>query len=125
MSGDEADIIDAYNQIEARMTNATVAGVGTPSARTSYARVDNLDTDELVQMLHVDEFGVVREGEYIAPDPYPEWIEPTGAHDSYPEVRLDGDPTRVMYQGEAWQNTSGGVNSWEPGVAGWTRVDEL
>lgn len=121
MSGSAADVLDAYNQIVARMTNATVAGIGTPGVRTSYARVDEIGVG-LVAMVHVDEHGIVRSGEYIAPDPHPAWVQPTGAHDSYPVLRLDGEPTRVLHNGQAWENSSGTVNSWEPGVFGWTQV---
>jgi hypothetical protein len=110
---------DLKAQIDARMTNSTVGGIGTPSERTSYVRHEN--DGVLAAMTHVDEFGIVRQGEYIAPNPYPLWIQPTGAHDSYPVLRLDGQPTRVMYNGTALENTSGTVNSWAP-PTGWTEV---
>ena len=117
-----AQAADLKAQIDARMTNATVRGLdGTPSA--SYVRYES--DGALVSMSFVDEFGIVRQGEYIQPDPYPVWMQPTGAQDAYPLLRLDGDPTRVMYQGEAWQNTGSDANVWAPGVFGWTRVADL
>ena len=48
-----------------------------------------------------------------------EWRQPTGAHDAY---HL-GD--RVTHLGQVWECTAGdgaGVNSWEPGVYGWTVI---
>ena len=122
---DDAQAQDLLDQITARMTNTSVGDPGGPGERTSYVRMEDAETGAPIEMQHVDEHGIVREGEYIAPDPYPEFVMPTGAHDSYPATRLDGEPTQVMYEGEAWENTSGGVNSWEPGVAGWTKVSEL
>lgn len=49
---------------------------------------------------------------------YPEWIQPTGAHNAYSE----GD--KVSHNGKRWVNTHPGqnTNSWEPGVYGWTEV---
>lgn len=46
---------------------------------------------------------------------YPEWVQPTGAHDAY----TIGD--RVTYQGKVYESTMDG-NVWVPGVAGWTEV---
>lgn len=116
----EAQAVDLMAQIQARMTNATVAGVGTPSLRTSYARHEADGT--LVSMVHADEWGITRSGEYEKPDPYPAWIQPSGAHDSYPMTRLDGQPTRVTHNGQNWESTHDGANSWEPGVFGWVQV---
>jgi hypothetical protein len=31
---------------------------------------------------------------------------------------------RATHAGKLWKNTSGAVNSWEPGVFGWTEVAE-
>lgn len=45
-----------------------------------------------------------------------EWVQPQGAHDSY---RL-GD--RVTYNGQVWESTHNGANSWAPGVFGWVVV---
>lgn len=122
---DEAQAADLVAQISARITNATAAGIGTPGVRTSYFRQENLDTETLVTMGFVDEFGIVRSGEYIAPNPYPVWVAPTGAENSYPILRLDGQPTRVIHNGQEWQNTAETVNTWIPGEFGWTLVSGL
>lgn len=118
--GPDAHVVDAYNQVKARMLHMTAIKLGQPGARTSYARLENPDTGNLVEMLHVDEFGIMRTGEYIAPNPYPVWVQPTGAQDSYPINRLDGQPTRVMHNGKVYRNSAGTLNSWAPGVFGWT-----
>lgn len=117
---DQAQAEDLMAQIHARMTNTTV--VGGPDAHTSYARLDDANTETLLDMTHVDIFGIVRQGEWIEFDIAPEWIMPTGAHDSYPVLDMLGNPARVMHNGSLWENTSGTVNSWEPGAFGWTRV---
>lgn len=120
--GPDAQVVDAYNQIKARMTHMTAIQLGQPGARTSYARLENPETGELIEMLHVDEFGIARTGEYIAPNPYPIWKQPTGAQDSYPALTLKGDPARVLHNGKTLQNSHGNGNSWAPGVFGWTEV---
>ena len=121
-TGDDAEIqaLDLKAQIDARMTNTSVGDPGGPGEHTSYVRHEN--NGVLVSMSHIDEFGILRDGEYIAPDPYPEWIAPTGAHDSYPALTLRGDPVRVVHNGATWENSHGDGNSWEPGVFGWTEV---
>ena len=43
---------------------------------------------------------------------WPEWIQPTGAHDSY----VQG--SKVSHKGRRWISTFGGANSWEPGGIG-------
>ena len=45
---------------------------------------------------------------------WPEWRQPTGAHDAYPAN------AKVSHNGKHWINTYGDGNSWEPGVCGWT-----
>ena len=45
---------------------------------------------------------------------WPEWRQPTGAHDAYPAN------AKVSYNGKHWINTYGDGNSWAPGVFGWT-----
>lgn len=45
---------------------------------------------------------------------WPEWRQPTGAHDAYPAN------AKVSHNGKHWINTYGDGNSWEPGVFGWT-----
>ena len=47
----------------------------------------------------------------------PIWIQPTGSHDAYP-IGFE-----VTHNGSDWRCTEGdgaGLNSWEPGVFGWT-----
>lgn len=48
---------------------------------------------------------------------YPEWFQPTGAHDAYSK----GD--KVSYKGKKWVSDADG-NVWEPGQYGWTEVTE-
>jgi len=122
---DQAQAVDAFAQLEARATNTRVRGLGSAKGRMSYARVTDQTTDTpvLLDQFYVDTFGIVRSGEYAPPaGRYPEWIQPTGAQDSYPVTDAAGNPTRVVYEGQVWENTSGTVNSWQPGVFGWTVV---
>ena len=44
------------------------------------------------------------------------WVQPAGAHDSY---QL-GD--QVTHNGQTWESTHNGDNSWEPGVYGWKEI---
>lgn len=113
---DDAQAQDMLDQITARMTNTTVGDPAGPAERTSYVRMQDPADGSLVAMEHVDEFGIVRNGEYTAPDPHPIWVQPTGAQDSYPANRLDGDPTRVVRNGRIYLNVHGNGNSWEPGT---------
>lgn len=46
---------------------------------------------------------------------YPEWVQPTGAHDAYEQG------AKVSHNGKKWTSDIGG-NVWEPGVYGWTEV---
>lgn len=46
---------------------------------------------------------------------YPEWVQPTGAHDAYEQG------AKVSHNGKKWTSDVGG-NVWEPGVYGWTEV---
>lgn len=56
-------------------------------------------------------------GEEIPSEEYPEWVQPTGAHDAY------GIGAKVTHNGEKWiSNTAN--NTWEPGVFGWDKVIE-
>lgn len=48
---------------------------------------------------------------------YPEWIQPTGAHDAYAK----GD--KVTYNGKVYESTTDG-NVWSPDAYGWTEVTE-
>ena len=45
-------------------------------------------------------------------DEWPEWIQPTGAHDAY----ASGD--KVTHNGQHWISSID-ANVWEPGVYGW------
>ena len=47
---------------------------------------------------------------------YPEWVQPTGAHDAYQE----GD--KVSWEGKNWESTID-ANVWEPGVSGWREIE--
>lgn len=60
----------------------------------------------------------VEEGGEEAPsEEYPEWVQPTGAHDAYAQG------AKVTHNGEKWiSNTAN--NTWEPGVFGWDKVIE-
>lgn len=48
---------------------------------------------------------------------WPEWRQPTGAHDAYK------NGAKVSHNGKHWINTYGDGNSWEPGVYGWDLVE--
>lgn len=48
---------------------------------------------------------------------YPEWVQPTGAHDAY----ANGD--KVSHNGKKWVSTVDS-NVWEPGVYGWEEITE-
>lgn len=43
---------------------------------------------------------------------YPEWVQPTGAHDAYAKG------AKVSHNGKKWVSTAD-ANVWEPGVYGW------
>jgi hypothetical protein len=43
----------------------------------------------------------------------PMWVQPTGAHDAYPQG------ARVTHNGQTWVSRVN-ANVWEPGVYGWT-----
>ena len=51
----------------------------------------------------------------VSLDEWPEWVQPTGAHDAY----QTGD--KVSHNGQHWQSTMD-ANIWEPGVYGWEVV---
>ena len=48
-------------------------------------------------------------------DEYPEWVQPTGAHDAYAQG------AKVSHNGKKWTSDIA-ANVWEPGVYGWTEV---
>ena len=49
-------------------------------------------------------------------DPFPEWVQPTGAHDAYNK----GD--KVSHLGKHWESDID-ANIWEPSVYGWSEVE--
>lgn len=51
----------------------------------------------------------------VSIEEWPEWIQPTGAHDAY-----DKD-AKVSHNGKHWKNTMD-ANVYEPGVYGWEEV---
>lgn len=51
----------------------------------------------------------------ISFDEYPEWKQPTGAHDAY----MKGD--KCSHNGKHWVSDVDN-NTWEPSVYGWTEV---
>ena len=48
---------------------------------------------------------------------WPEWIQPTGAHDAYAQG------AKVTHSGKKWTSDVN-ANVWEPGVYGWTEYVE-
>jgi hypothetical protein len=52
----------------------------------------------------------------VSVDPWPEWVQPTGAQDAY----MTGD--QVSYEGHHWICTSD-YNIYAPGVFGWEQAD--
>lgn len=53
----------------------------------------------------------------ISLEEWPEWVQPTGAHDAYAK----GD--KVTHNSKKWISDVD-ANVWEPGVYGWTEVTE-
>ena len=49
----------------------------------------------------------------VSVEEYPDWVQPTGAHDAY------GKGDKVAHNGKHWQSDIDG-NVWEPGVYGWS-----
>ena len=52
----------------------------------------------------------------VSIEEWPEWIQPTGAHDAY-----DKD-AKVSHNGKHWKNTMD-ANVYEPGVYGWEEIN--
>lgn len=50
-------------------------------------------------------------------EPGQEWVQPTGAHDAYPEG------WEVVHDGKTWVSTTP-ANVWRPGASGWREVVE-
>lgn len=53
----------------------------------------------------------------ISLEEWPEWVQPTGAHDAY--AKND----KVTHNSKKWTSDYE-ANTWEPGVFGWTEVVE-
>lgn len=53
----------------------------------------------------------------ISLEEWPEWIQPTGAHDAYAK------DAKVTHSGKKWTSDVD-ANVWEPGVYGWTEYTE-
>ena len=53
----------------------------------------------------------------VSLDEWPEWVQPTGAHDAYAK----GD--KVTHNSKKWTSDVD-ANTWEPGVYGWTEYVE-
>lgn len=122
---DEAQAVDAFNQLEARSTNTGIVGLGGPEESTSYTLLIE-DDGTVLEAFHVDTFGIVREGEYTPPpNEYPIWLPVTDATKAYPAVNAAGEVTRVEHNSHEWENAHGDGNTWEPGVFGWTDLGEV
>ena len=66
--GPDAQVVGAFNQLKARMPHMTAIKIGQPGERTSYVRLEDPDTGELIDMMYIDEAGSPRSGEYKAPN---------------------------------------------------------
>lgn len=66
---------------------------------------------------NVWEPGVSSWREVTSDSVYPDWIQPTGAHDAYKYEDV------VWHNGGAWRSTVNG-NIWEPGQYGWEFIGE-
>ena len=115
---DQAQALDAFDQLDARATNTGIVGLGEPNESTSYTLLME-DDGTVLEAFHVDTFGIVREGEYEPPpNEHPIFIMPTGGENAYPATNAAGEVTRVEHNGRNWENTHGDGNTWEPGSAG-------
>ena len=65
---------------------------------------------------HPCQYGRGGIGAVISIDEYPEWVQPTGAHDAY----NIGD--KVTHNGKTWVSDVDN-NVWEPGVYGWKCIN--
>lgn len=105
---------------QALAAQARLVNPGTAAEETSYCgnfRVEDDGTLTPVSAWHMDNAGTVQEGMPVASaepvaESYPEWVQPTGAHDAYAIDDI------VTHNGSVWINTFAG-NSYEPGVYGW------
>lgn len=53
----------------------------------------------------------------VSLEEWPEWVQPTGAHDAY----NTGD--KVTHNNKKWVSNID-ANVWEPGITGWSEVSE-
>lgn len=53
----------------------------------------------------------------VSLEEWPEWVQPTGAHDAYAK------DAKVTHNSKKWTSDVD-ANTWEPGVYGWTEVVE-
>lgn len=113
----EADAQDAYDQIRARATNASVARIGEPGERTSHSLLLDESDDSIIERWHVDRFGIVRDGAMIPDDEVPEWVQPSGSQDAYPLDDVFGSPARVQHEGTVYENRTD-ANTTTPGENG-------
>lgn len=121
---DQTKAQNLYDQAKALAVNASVARIGQPGERTSFCGVFNEAADGTltpVVQWYIDRFGIVREGQSVANDVIPAWVQPTGAQDAYPVNDVLGNPTKVTYDGATWQNTTA-ANTYAPGTYGWTKL---
>lgn len=121
----KADADHIYDQAKSVATTASVARIGEAGERTSHCGVFNEQPDgSLVKdrQWHVDRFGIVRETDPIPDTEVPVWVQPAGAQDAYPLLDVLGNPTRVLYNSQVWENTGSDANTWAPGVFGWVQV---
>ena len=51
----------------------------------------------------------------VSIEEFPEWVQPTGAHDSY----MKGD--KVSHNGKHWESDID-ANTYEPGIYGWSEL---
>lgn len=98
-------------------------------ADTSRALMAELDHRRAVAALHRQVEDDIRAYQMVAgitstrgkrPDgTWPDWVQPTGAHDAY----NTGD--RVMFNGDVWESTTD-ANVWAPDVYpdGWRKVEQ-
>ena len=52
----------------------------------------------------------------VSVEEFPEWVQPTGAHDAYKKG------AKVTHNGLRWISAADS-NVWEPGVYGWTNIN--
>ena len=125
---DQAQALDAFDQLDARATNTGIVGLGGPNESTSYTLFME-DDGTVLEAFHVDTFGIVREGEYTPPpNQHPIWKPVTDATKAYPAVNAAGEETHVEHNDINWRNAHGDGNTWEPGTVNetiWENVGEV